>query len=246
MVYSMRTQHVVVVDETGTKSATELAQLAAALQVQADRDLGPAWGVRATVTVAGSVAQAPTSWPVRITRDVPPGAGGVHLDHNGQPFAVVLPDGEWTVAASHELLEMLVDPRGSRLATAPSLDPGADGRLVHYLVEVGDPVETQTYSIDGVLVSDFVLRDYYHRVAQPGDEYDQLARVSRPFQVLKGGYISWLDPADGHWHQVRPDGSIVVAGKAADLNTDFRSSRDRSFADDKDRHNIASILAAAY
>ena len=40
----MRTRHVVLVDETGTKSASELSQVATALQTQTDQDLAPAWG----------------------------------------------------------------------------------------------------------------------------------------------------------------------------------------------------------
>ena len=162
----------------------------------------------------------------------------------GEPYAVILPDADWSVTASHELLEMLVDPLGSRMVTAPSLDPAASGRLVHFLVEVGDPVEAEFYTINGINVSDFVLRDYYHRRPHPGDEYDQRAKVEHSFQVLPKGYISWFDPHDGRWHQVTPAGEIVTAREAADLATDFRDSRDRSFVDDEDRHNLPEILGA--
>jgi len=237
----MRIRHVVLTDETGGITSAELNEVAAALQIQVERDLAPAWGTRAIVTAG---VKRPSAWPIRITEDVPEGALGVHLDDGGDPYAVILPDDGWPVTASHELVEMLVDPRGSRMSTAPSLDPAANGRLVHFLVEVGDPVETESYTINGINVSNFVFRDYYHRKPHPGDEYDLLATVERPYQVLPGGYISWYDPHDGRWHQVKPDGSIVTAGEAADLATDFRDSRDKSFSDDEDRHNLLKILAS--
>jgi hypothetical protein len=54
-------------------------------------------------------------------------------------------DGDWTVTASHELLEMLIDPFGSRLHTAapPSGWKGDSPRL-KYLMEAGDPCEETT------------------------------------------------------------------------------------------------------
>jgi hypothetical protein len=181
-------------------------------------------------------------WPIRITQNVPSGALGVHLDNQGQPYAVILPGGDWSVTASHELLEMLVDPFGGRMVTAPSIDPAANGRMVHYLVEVGDPVETQVYTLDGVMVSDFVLEDFYRRQQPPsGTGYDDRGNVTAPLQVLPGGYISWYDPADRKWHQKTPDGSFVTAMKEADLTTDFRDSRDKAFGNDPDRHNLQKI-----
>ena len=38
------------------------------------------------------------------------GLVGIHLDDNGQPYALVRRTPSWTLAASHEVLEMLADP----------------------------------------------------------------------------------------------------------------------------------------
>jgi hypothetical protein len=232
---------VALVDETGTVTNADLAALATALQTQVDRDLGPVWGVQATVAVA---AHSPAgTWKLRIVppKKLPQGAGGVHLDHNGVPYAIVGPGPDMTLAASHEFCEMLVDPLGKRMVTAPSLDPAAGGRPVSYLVEVGDPCEVFSYDIDGVSVSDFVRQDFYHPKAT--DQVDQLSKLSGPLTVPHGCYISWYDPADSRWHQVRPDGSIVTADRTSKLGENPRRERDEIFGD-PDRHDLAKLLGA--
>jgi len=237
----MAKRRVGLVDETGTMSAEGLAALAAALQTQVTRDLGPAWGVSATVSVGASTAH---TWKLRIVppEKLPPGAGGVHLDEKGLPYAIVGPGPHMSLAASHELCEMLVDPFGRNVVTAPSLDPAADGRTVYYLVEVGDPCEVFSYDIDGVAVSDFVLQDYYH--PQAADPVDHLGKLTDPFEVPRGCYISWYDPADKRWHQVRPDGTIVTAAQESAFGSHPRADRDRAFGDAEEQHNLTRLFAS--
>lgn len=242
----MRVQHVQIVDKSGTIAAQDLNALAGALQSQVDRDFGPVWGSHATVTVSGPGGPTQGVWPLRILpeSDLPPGAGGVHTDQNGRPYAIVGATPDWTVAASHELLEMLVDPYGRKLVTGPSIDPAAGDRTVYYLVEVADPCEIYPYTINGVQVSDFVLQDYYSSGAS--GEVDQLSRLAGPYDVPKGCYISWYDPADSRWHQKRPDGSIVTALAESKLGNHPREERDQAFADEENnaRHNLAKIFSA--
>jgi hypothetical protein len=69
-----------------------------------------------------------------------PGAAGIHEDKNGQPFALVTASSnldEWSSTASHEALEMLIDPFGNRLVAGDS--PKSDQGRVSFLVEVCDP-----------------------------------------------------------------------------------------------------------
>src|SRR5207244_12011882 len=58
---------------------------------------------------------------------------------DGQPYALVLYTQSWSLTASHETLEMLADPWGSRLVGGSSIQAG-QGR-VRYLIEVCDPCE---------------------------------------------------------------------------------------------------------
>jgi hypothetical protein len=68
------------------------------------------------------------------------GAAGIHEDRNGQPFASITASSvldQWSLTASHEALEMLVDPWGNRLVAGDS--PKSDQARVSFLVEVSDP-----------------------------------------------------------------------------------------------------------
>src|SRR5690242_5904296 len=91
----------------------ELVQsVAAALNIQATRDLPQFWHVHATVLYLPNPRKIPTGvWPVKLVRRLPPGEGGFHLDKHNQPYAEVIAspdDASWSIDASHELIEMLV------------------------------------------------------------------------------------------------------------------------------------------
>lgn len=221
----------------------ELSRVAAALQIQIDRDFGAIWGVRAHI-VAIAVGQEPLpgSWPLNLVDKARAGLG-VHLDPHHHPFAEITVDKDWSVTASHELLEMLADPYGHRFAASPDIDPDSDGHIVHYLVEVGDPCEVFAYSINGVAVSDFVVPDYY--VVPAGGPVDFLQALQGPLDVPDGCYISWIDPADQRWHQKTPDGQFVTARAKANPKGNPRQDRDDAFGADPERHDLSTIRARA-
>src|ERR1700761_8725772 len=154
--------HVALVDTTETITAAELAEVAGALNEQVQADIAPAWKIAATV---GAYPQPPQgTWRIELHETIEvEGAAGFHADDRGQPYAkVALSDGDWTVTASHELLEMLIDPFGSRLHTAPAMSGGKGGSpRVKYLMEAGDPCEEIHYEVGGVSMSDFVLPSFY-------------------------------------------------------------------------------------
>src|SRR6266852_8487771 len=94
-----------------------IIKVAAALNVQANRDLQNIWDVSATVTaIADPDSIEPGVWPIFIVDDVgQDGAAGLHLTDHQQPYALVQAGATWSLTASHECLEMLVDPSGNRL-----------------------------------------------------------------------------------------------------------------------------------
>lgn len=238
----MTSWKVALVDETSDGvPAADLQQIAAALQQQVDNDFAPVWGVRADISVLAAHAAAPRgTWPIKII-DSLPGAGGVHLDDQGQPYAEAVNGQQLSIAISHELLEMLVDPWGNRFTQAADIEPGSGGRLVFYLVEVGDPCEVYGYSVNGVQVSDFILPSFYD--PQAAGPVDFLGRLPGPLPqtVPAGCYISWIDPQDGNWHQQKADGTFVTAD--AEPGSNPRDDRDRAFGgDDPDLHNPQAFL----
>ena len=238
----MNSWKVALIDQTtgAVVPPAELQQIAAALQQQVDNDLASTWGVRADIsTLAAGDAVPPGTWLVKII-DSLPDAGGVHLDDQGQPYAEAVNGPQLSIAISHELLEMLVDPWGNRFTQAADIDPNYAGRQVFYLVEVGDPCEVSSYDIDGVQVSDFILPSFYDPNATlPVDFLNTLAGPL-PQEVPQGCYISWIDPADGKWHQQTADGLFVTADATPGRNP--RDDRDTVFGgDDTNRHNIQEI-----
>jgi hypothetical protein len=190
------------VSDVGQVGVGELTRVAAALQKQVTRDFTPIWEIPATVDGFARLEDVPLGyWPVIVVRDVQD-AAGVHLDRDGQPFALVEMGSSWSLTASHETLEMLADPFGDRFVAGPSPRPG-QGR-VEFLVEVCDPSEDDrfAYTVNDVLVSDFYTPHFFDPVRGEGIRYSFTGALIQPRQVLPGGYLSWHDPADDHWYQL--------------------------------------------
>ena len=225
-------------------SLATVTHVARALQIQIDRDFAGVWGGAATIAAFDSAEKIPAGyWPIRVV-DQPVGGLGIHLDRAHHPYAEVMATSDWSVTASHEMLEMLVDPYGQKLISAPDIDPHTDHHQVRYLVEVCDPCEMWSYEVEGVAVSDFVTPEYYNARADAGATLDFLARLAKPLEVPRGGYISWIDPADHRWHQKRPDGTFVRAAIEVHPKRNPRDDRDRAFGSDPGRHDLPAIRAA--
>src|ERR671924_76650 len=118
------------VSEVEGHDPSDVAGVAAALQRQAARDFAPVWDVRATVDAFPALDDVPIGyWPMIIRDDIGfEGAAGIHLDKDGQPFALITFGDSWSLTASHEMLEMLGDPFGNRLVPGRSPKRG-QGRV---------------------------------------------------------------------------------------------------------------------
>src|SRR6478752_6445452 len=139
----------------------DLANVAGALNLQIQRDFQPIWNMAATVAaIPDPEFIEPGVWPIFIVDDVGTnGALGFHLTEHQQPYALVQSGPTWSLTASHELLEMIVDPSGNWLVPSTGIAVSAAGAVVdlpgakfEYLVEVADPSEapTNAYMIDDV------------------------------------------------------------------------------------------------
>jgi hypothetical protein len=194
--------HLALVSDGQDIDITMLTRVAAALQTQVTRDFGPIWGINATVDPFARLQDVPVGhWPIIIRRQIGnPRALGFHQTRQGQPFALVKLTQSWSLTASHETLEMLADPSGTRVFSGPSLAP--DQGRVQYILEVCDPCEDVQYSyrVNGVLVSDFYTPDFMGpAVACP--HYSFTGAIEEPLSILPGGYISWFDPESQHVFQ---------------------------------------------
>src|SRR3954466_4252577 len=197
----MLTINLALVSEVEGHDASDVSRVAAALQRQATRDFQPIWTVSATVDALPKLEDVPVGyWPMMIVPDVK-GAAGIHLDQDGQPYALIEMSDSWSLTASHEMLEMLADPFGNRGVAGRSPKRG-QGR-VEFLVEVCDPSEGAEfgYTVNDVLVSDFYTPRFYDPVHSDATRYSFTGAITKPRTILRGGYISWHDPVGDHWWQ---------------------------------------------
>ena len=188
------------VSETDSVGLSELTRVSAALQKQITRDLSEQWDVQGTIDPFVSLHDVPPGyWPIIVRDDIGQDAAGVHCDDTGQPMALITSDLDWSITASHEVLEMLIDPFGNRRIAGQSVSP--DQGRVEYLVEVSDPVSGKSYPVNGVKVSDFFTRRFFDPVRVDGVQYSFMGNLTGPRQILFGGYLTWFEPVGGEWWQ---------------------------------------------
>jgi hypothetical protein len=178
----------------------DVDNLIAAMQAYVDQYVAPVWGtpaklIKSTDFVAGAWAM------VFLDNADQPGALAYHdLTPDGLPEAKVfvqttLQNNDLvSVSASHELVEMLVDPATNLMTTGP------DPKTV-YAYESADPVEESNFPVNGIPMSDFVYPAFFESFRKPGSvQFDQLNQVMQPFQILSGGYQIIFK--NGKWTQV--------------------------------------------
>jgi hypothetical protein len=205
------TSRIALIDKTGAISSGDLLKAAAAIGVQVQRDLSQYWPVNATVSVWPDDGTIPAGvWPVYIVPQIGGGVGGYHQSEHNQPYANVALGPTWTLAASHEVMEMLVDPSGDYLVASSSIEivngkVRDGGGKFEYLVEICDPSERpdNAYLIDDVLVSDFYTQHYYDPLFSPATLYSFNGKIKAPRQVLAGGYLSWWNGDLGLMQQLK-------------------------------------------
>jgi hypothetical protein len=205
-----------------------------ALQTQVRRDFAPIWGVDADLTFVPK-AQRPAagSWWLVISdySDVVGALGYHELTDEGLPLGYVfaasdlLAQLQWTVTASHELLEMLGDPDINLYSFVQT----AGNTGTFYAYEVCDPCELdgQGYQINGVQVSDFVYPEWFEGFrAQGSTQFDYRRLLDQPFKLLPGGYSSLLDiPSGLGLYQINEP--VPQGTSARKLQAPLGSRRDR-------------------
>jgi hypothetical protein len=245
-------RQVALVSESEQIDPSDLTRVSAALQKQVTRDLVQFWDVKATVDAFPQLEDVPIGyWPIIIKDNIGFNAAGIHLDKDHQPFALVTASKErdvWSLTTSHELIEMVVDPFGNRLMAGDS--PKPDQTRVQFLVEACDPPEADefAYTVNGILVSDFYSVRFFDPVAAPGVRYSFTGAIRQPREVLRGGYLSWLDVASDDWWQEtwfsgnRP--TFRNLGQMNAANGSFRTQIDRLTSEDRSRAMSGGLRAA--
>jgi hypothetical protein len=199
-------------NKADTPMGVDLDTLIKAMQVYVDEHVAPVWGTPARLIK--STDYVPDAWAMVFLDDSDdPDFSAYHeLTPEGLPLSKVFvrttidADELVSVAASHELVEMLVDPAINMYTTGPkpkritdtytysSGIPVREMKLgvevtAMYAYESADPVEDVTFKVNGVDMSDFVYPAYFEEFRKPYSvKFDHKNRIRRPFQLLPGGY----------------------------------------------------------
>lgn len=198
-------------NEADTPLGIRLDTLIKAMQAYVDEHVAPVWGTPAMLKQTTDFEDG--AWAMVFLDDADePGALAYHdLTPEGLPLSKVfvkttIEAGELvSMSASHELVEMLVDPAINMYTTGPnpkitytytykSAIPVKELKLpvevnAMYAYESADPVEDESFQVNSVEMSDFVYPAYFEDFHRPRSvKFDHKNKVTRPFQLLRGGY----------------------------------------------------------
>jgi hypothetical protein len=175
-------------------------KLLAALQRFLDQCVVPVWGTPAKLVQSTGFVKRAWALVFLDNADAPNALGYHDLTPDGFPVSkvfvkTILADKQpVSLATSHELVEMLVDPAINLSSTGP--DP-----KTLYAYESADPVEEVSFKLGGFPMTDFVYPSYFEVFRKPSsDQFDYLKKVDRPFQILPGGYQIIFK--HGKWTQI--------------------------------------------
>lgn len=205
---------ITVVNRSKTITDEQLLNVIRAINRQVKEDFEPYWSLGATLRLEGAVGAQPDKLKLPEMRgdailyltdkaDVADALGYHEANFRGIPYGFVFIElckkleENWTVTLSHEALELIGDAQGNLLVQGPH--PSIAGKEVFHWFEMCDAVQSQTYKIDEVEVSNFVLPLYFTTEEQEGGRNDFLGRLVkgkglRSFGVNPGGYIGYYDP----------------------------------------------------
>ncbi|HEX6801022.1 MAG TPA: hypothetical protein VF130_00970 [Candidatus Binatia bacterium] len=209
-----------VINHTNGKISDEEAQgTLRAINRQINEDFEPYWSLGATLRLEGKAGAKPKPQAAADMRgdailylwdkvNVANALGYHDRNNQGIPFGFVFTDlsasleESWTVTLSHEALELIADPEVNLLVAGPH--PANSKLDVFHWYEMCDAVQAETYKIDEVEVSNFVLPLYFTGGDEAGGRNDFLGRshhgkTLRSFGVNPGGYVGFFNPKTGDY-----------------------------------------------
>lgn len=234
----VRVPTIVCVNKATVALGVDFDALVAAMQVFVDRHVAPVWGTPAKLVKATHML--PGHWAMVFLDHADHAHSlAVHdLTPDGMPLARVFVETtlkhneKVSVAASHELVEMLIDPSINLVAMHPR------SKLV-YGYEGADPVEELTFKVKRIPMTNFVYPTYFESFHKRGSvQFDHMKALTKPFEIHAGGYQGVYK--DGKW--------VALFGSAAKkkrfAREDRRGHRSEQRAAAQHKRTAAKHLAA--
>src|SRR5712691_8099550 len=176
----------------GKISDEEIQGVIRAINRQICEDFEPYWSLGATLRLEGRSEKKPSKEALADMRgdaiiylwsevDVDDALGYHNQNNRGIPYGFVFTElsaelGEnWTVTFSHEALELIGDPEANLLVQGPH--PEKPKLTVFHWYEMCDAVQAESYKIDNIDVSNFVLPLYFTGGNELGGRNDFLSRA---------------------------------------------------------------------
>lgn len=240
-----------IVNFTDTLQDEEVQQIIRAINRQITQDFLPHWSVGATLRLEGHGNVEDRQAPEELrgdaiiylwdkAADVADAIGYHDLNNKGLPYGFVFTEvarevGEpWSVTLSHEALELIGDSDVNILAAGPN--PNNPSQVVYFWYEMCDAVQSESYEIDAVAVSNFVLPLYFTVDAEVGSRNDFLGRrhngqLLQSFGVNPGGYVGFFNPATGKNETVTADAKAQRRMRIKESLKDPRARRVTRYRD---------------
>jgi len=191
---------IVCVNKATVPLGVDFDDLVAAMQKFVDDYVAPVWGTRAKLVKARGFVKGKWAMVFLDHADHAHSLAYHDLTPDGLPLSRVFVKTTLnnkklvSVSASHELVEMLVDPSINMVVMKPR------SKLV-YGYESADPVEDLTFRVKGIPMTNFVYPAYFEAFHKPGSvRFDHLGKISKPFQIHVGGYQGIYK--NGKWVQL--------------------------------------------
>jgi len=214
------TIHVDIVDQSSRGGFYDWEKIAHACQTQIRFNVAGPWGIGNAATVRVVDKPVPGHWPVYILDDSD--VDGALGYHDTDPNNPILPIGkvfvktdekyglEPSVTLSHEIVEIIGDPMAQYTFQATATQ--------FWVVELCDAVEADAlgYEVEGVLVSDFVLPQWFY--GGPGP-YSYRRSVTNSRQLARGGYQAYFDVAARRWTQITANSAPGTTSRAVTMGS---------------------------
>jgi len=192
-----------VINHSTKISNEELQKICDSVKKQMDQDLSAYWSYSASFNF-GPPVQGNVKLGIFDSADEP-GDFGWHSATGDQVTIEVFYVGTYEdlcITISHEMVETIAD------YDAKTIVDGFDehGKPVKAYLEIADPVESDSYSVDNIKVSNFATPTWFgmppHGGTPDRTRTDFMQITTRPWDIAKGGYMQYSYDNGQTWQDV--------------------------------------------